>query len=364
MLKIKKQINILYVTGILSNLSITGAWVAILAARGFSLVQIGFAETIFHITSLIFEIPSGMLADLLGRKRMLIVSQIMAIIGCLLMALIDGYSGVCISFVFQALNYNFASGTGDALAYDSLLLVNEQDRYEKYSANQLMIYRIGEAASTLCAGAALAWGYKPAYIFSAAWHVITIVFTMMLKEITIEKKPDVNLRNLFPAIGQHFLSVLKFFIDNKKAAILMFANSFVGAVDTLLLFFLQSKLTEAGISNFLLGAALFIMQMGGVVGTRIITGLKNVKYIMIYLFTALGVISGVMLEHTAIIPLMVLGGFLSAACDDMLQTRTDARLQDMFNSNQRATLISVGSFTFSVIMLVLSPLAGFFFEIW
>ena len=58
MFKINKQINRLYISNVLSNLSITGAWVAILAARGFSLVEIGFAETIFHITGLIFEIPS------------------------------------------------------------------------------------------------------------------------------------------------------------------------------------------------------------------------------------------------------------------------------------------------------------------
>ena len=59
MLKIKKQINILYITSALWNLSITGAWVAILAARGFSLVQIGVAETLFHVTSIIFEIQIG-----------------------------------------------------------------------------------------------------------------------------------------------------------------------------------------------------------------------------------------------------------------------------------------------------------------
>ena len=87
MLKIKKQINLLYITSMLGNLSVTGAWVAILAARGFSLVEIGFAETIFHITSLICEIPSGILADIYGRKRMLLVSQMMAIIGNSIMVL-------------------------------------------------------------------------------------------------------------------------------------------------------------------------------------------------------------------------------------------------------------------------------------
>lgn len=46
MLKIKKQIECLYTSAILSNLSLTGAWVAILAARGFSLVEISLADGI------------------------------------------------------------------------------------------------------------------------------------------------------------------------------------------------------------------------------------------------------------------------------------------------------------------------------
>lgn len=82
-------------------------------------MQIGFAEAIFHITSLIFEIPSGIPADIYGRKRMLIVSNIMEIIGNVIMALSDGFRMVCVSMVFNALSYNFQSGSGDALAYDS-----------------------------------------------------------------------------------------------------------------------------------------------------------------------------------------------------------------------------------------------------
>ena len=42
MLNIKKQISRLYLSSALWNLSLTGAWVAILAARGYSLPEIGF----------------------------------------------------------------------------------------------------------------------------------------------------------------------------------------------------------------------------------------------------------------------------------------------------------------------------------
>ena len=129
MFKIKKQLSKLYTSSILGNLSLTGAWVAILAARGYSLVEIGIAETVFHIVSLIFEIPSGVLADVFGRKRMLLVSTIMGMISDIVMILSNNLFMVCLSIAFRALSYNFASGSGDALAYDSLKLVKMAKKF-------------------------------------------------------------------------------------------------------------------------------------------------------------------------------------------------------------------------------------------
>jgi len=376
MFKIKKQINLLYITSMLGNLSITGAWVAILAVRGFSLVEIGIAETVFHITSLIFEIPSGILADRYGRKRMLMVSHIMAVIGNLIMVFSKGLGLVCLSFVFHALNYNFASGSGDALAYDSLKSVNEEDKYEAYFSNQMIIYRIGSGISTLCAGMAFWMGYQMAYFVSALTHVVTMVVTSGLVEIKIdertqEKNSEGNPTNaigiicqMISGMAKHFIESIRFLKRNGRATRLMFANSFVGAIDVLLLFFLQAKLTSVGLADWRLGIALLIMELGGIVGSRIILKAKAVRYIKIYMMCGLGVGAGVLLEHSGLIVIMVLGGVLSAMADDALQVRTDALLQDMFPSEQRATLISMSSFTFSVIMIVLSPLAGYFFSIW
>lgn len=375
MLKIKKQINLLYITSILGNLSITGAWVAILAARGFSLVEIGLAETVFHITSLIFEIPSGMLADMYGRKKMLLVSHIMAMIGNMIMVFSNSLGLVCLSFVFHALTYNFASGSGDALAYDSLKSVKQEARYEKYSSNQMIIYRVGTAISTLCAGAALFMGYQMAYLISALTHVVTFLVTCGLVEVKVEEVVHTKaketrsldkhvLTRLLKELARYFINSLLFLKNNPKAAKLMFANSFVGAVDILLLFFLQAKLSLAGLPDWGLGIALFLMEMGGIAGAKLILKVKRVQYKVIFVFCASIVVLGVFLEHFGIVPVMVLGGFLSAMADDALQIRTDARLQDLFPSKERATLISISSFTFSVIMIVLSPLAGHFFTMW
>jgi|GEM_PF-108856 len=418
MFNLRKQIRLLYTTGILGNLSITGAWVVIMASRGFSLVQIGFAETVFHITSLLMEIPSGMLADVYGRKRMLALGNVMAITGDVITALSGNFAVACMAMPFHAMAYNFASGSGEALAYDSMKLEGKEAYYEKYSSNQSIIYRVASGISTLCAGVALWLGYRKAYFISAATGLLTLYFTLKLVEVRIDESADNdsidevsgnrdsersgradderyvrvdveignektvrysngktdgqrNEKNDKASVGtavkkliSYFAESIRFLIRNPKATKLMFLNSFVGAIDILLLFFLQSKLRTAGISNWFLGVALLTMGLGGVIGSKLILRFKKVKYIYLFIICTIGVFTGVLLEHTGAVIPMVIGGFISSLSDDAIQIRTDAKLNDMFPSEQRATLVSISSFTFSVIMIILSPLAGYFFTFW
>ena len=155
MFNIKKQLRHLYASSIFFTLSLSGAWVAILSDRGFSLAQIGFAETVFHIVSLICEIPSGALADVFGRKKTLIISCFMRIIANFVMIASNNFALVCLSIAFNALTYNFMSGSDDALAYDSLKSVGREKDFDTYASNQLIIFRSSEGLSTLTAGFAL-----------------------------------------------------------------------------------------------------------------------------------------------------------------------------------------------------------------
>ena len=60
----RKQIRTLYLMTTVGYFQIAAAsLVALLALRGFSLLQIGMLESIFHIVSLCFELPSGVVAD-------------------------------------------------------------------------------------------------------------------------------------------------------------------------------------------------------------------------------------------------------------------------------------------------------------
>ena len=364
MLKIEKQLSKLYASSVLGNLSLTGAWVAILAARGYSLVEIGIAETVFHIVSLMFEIPSGVMADVFGRKKMLVVSTVMGMISDVVMILSGGLFTVCLSIAFRALCYNFSSGSCDALAYDSLKWVGKEIGFERYESNQFVIYRLCSGISTLCAGFALTIGHRLAYGTSLITGTIQIIILLSLHEIRAEHR-GVNTADR--VTGQIIACVKEtlVFLKNMRSCMgYMLCNSLVGALDVLLLFFLQAKLPECGISNAALGFALLFMEMGGIAGSKLILKAKRIRYRWIFAFTTALVLAGIVMEHSGVCWLMVPGGFVAAAADDALQVRTNAVLQDMFPSEQRATLTSVESFCFSVIMIALSPLAGFFFTYW
>ena len=267
MFKIKNQIRKLYASSILGNLSLTGAWVAILASRGFSLVEIGLAETCYHIASLLTEIPSGTLADVYGRKRMLMISTVIHILSCGVMILSRSLPLVCLSIALIAVSDSFASGSGDALSFDSLKSVRQEQTYDRYESSQLIIYRLCSGISTLCAGFALIIGYRIAYATGIVTCGIQLAVLATLKEIRAEDgEPREKAPSGWKALLNCFRDSLRFLRKEMKAFLLMMTNSLIGAADILLLFFLQAKLPAAGIPEGWLGPALFVMELGGILG--------------------------------------------------------------------------------------------------
>ena len=82
------------------------------------------------------------------------------------------------------------------------------------------------------------------------------------------------------------------------------------------------------------------------------------RYRAILLFSTIGVLFAFLMSFTGLPALMVFGGFIGSFSDDFLEVRTDILLNDMIPSRQRATLMSVNSFVFSMIMIVLSTVFG------
>ena len=367
---IKAQIHKLYTLTMVGYFRIAGAsWVALLALRGFSMFEIGMLESIFHIVSSCFEIPSGVVADVFGRKKTMVLASLVSFVSGLFMILSNNFWSVAFAIGFSALSYNLESGTREALAYDSLKFAGQEEKYNKFASTEMMLYRITSSTATLCAGFALWLGYRKAYAFDIVFSLIAIGIACSLNEVSVSNDENTdNKENNNPnanknaKIGYRLKNVIteswRFMITNKKARSIMVINAIIGAVSTLVLFFLQAKLPLAGLNDAKLGPALFVMGLGAAFGAKAAGFFPKWKYKKYIIISSIGVIFAFAMVFTELPYIMILGGFAGSFFDDFIEVRTDIILNEMIPSEQRATLISVNSFMFSLVMIVMSTLMG------
>lgn len=358
---IDRQLNKLYGYNALGNLSIAGAaWVLLLVTQGYSLVQVGLAETVFHLVSILAEVPSGVFADVAGRRKAMMVACAMGLLSALTRAWLDGFFWVCVSIGFSALSYNFASGSDGALAYDSLLEAGCPERYDGYVSRQTVIYRVCNGLATLGAGLAVMMGNRRAQLLGAAIHLAQLILAATLRENAVVQAG----RGDFVArVRECCKESLRFLRGNAAVAALILRNALVGAVDVLLLFFLQAKLPMAGVADGWLGPLLFLMSMGGVLGARLSRRAGRLRFGRLFALCLGLALLGLLAEFTGAWWAMTLGGFLTAFADDLIQIRADVELNARVPAAQRATLLSVNSLCFSLVMICMSPLAGWLFSL-
>ena len=91
-----------------------------LLAKGLSLPQIAAMQTILMVTQLVMEVPTGVLADRFGHRRSYQLALLLAFAGELMTLLADTFAHFVAAQVVAGTGFAFASGSVDALVYDSL----------------------------------------------------------------------------------------------------------------------------------------------------------------------------------------------------------------------------------------------------
>lgn len=363
-MNLNRQIKCLYLYEFLSGFSLgEGVWIIFLLLRGFSLLEVGIAEGFFHVVSFCCEVPSGMLADLLGRKRTLICSRLMSMLAALSMLLSTDILGVCLSLGLCAMEYNLASGTREAITYDSLLQEQAADRYLRVCSNQNLLFRLAQGGGILLTGAALFIGWRWCYRIDILLGLLGALAALLLHEPAVterqRERPRLRLRQLPGLLAGQTKESLRFLRRTPRAFLCMLAGSAVETGSILCGFFLQQQLTENGASSSLLGFLLLGVSLGGMAGTRLAVLLaKYAGYRRTLALCGAGTALGLLLASGSGLLLGVAGGFCSAMWNEALATVNDRELNGMIPSDQRATLISIASMTFSVLMMGASPAAG------
>lgn len=355
-LQLKRNVYKNYVYTLLQNIDLTrGIWMIYLASKGMSLTQLGLLETIFHMTSFTMEVPTGAIADIFGRKISRILGRIFSLISVVLLLAANSFLWFAISFVFTAISYNLESGAGDALIYDSLKEIGEEEAYMKVSGRKELFYQIAGTISFFVGGYLASKSYNIAFIITIIIGILTVLQSLTFKEPKLGRiKSEEKHKNIF--LNQLKTS-FKVIINKPKIGFLIIFAEILMAFCTCIFFYLQNFLKGDGYSEAVIGIIYAVCSLSSaLVSTQVHAIERKIKEQGVLLITPILTVLciwGIALSkfhYIFFVILMITEGIIFVSINDYVNK--------MIPSENRATILSFASMVFSFFMITLFPFIG------
>lgn len=364
-IKLKRNISIGYIYNFFLQLNITSAiWVLYLAFRGMSLIEIGILESIYHITGLILEIPSGAIADLYGRKFSVIAGRVLNFISCILMITANGFYDFALSFILSSAAMNLNSGAAEALIYDSLKELGEENKYKKIWGQTAFIMSVSQGIAILLGGILADINFLYAYMLGGAIQLIALMVSMKFTEPAADR--DKNKGNIIKQKENVFINQLKISIDVLKCRkivfyIIMF-SALLGSLQTTVFFYSQKFFSDLGYTKTVIAVICFVGSIIEAYSSKYaykVEKLLNIRKILVCL-SALNIFA---LAGLALVAEFSIGFYLMTNLTGGLAfTILSDYINGRIPSESRATILSFESLWFSIFMIGIFPLFGLIAE--
>ncbi len=168
------------------------------ADNGLSASQLFLVQAAYSFSSAVFAIPSGYFADVLGRKKTLILGTILGAIGFLIYAQFHSFRAFFIAEAIMGVGESCISGTDSAMLYDSLLQSQNQQKYLKYEGRVTSFGCFAETFAALCGGAiASMFSFNKVFWIQFIIASIAIPAALLLVEPSREKLSHKSFMQIF-----------------------------------------------------------------------------------------------------------------------------------------------------------------------
>ena len=326
--------------------------------HGLTLTEVMVLQAIYSLSVALFEIPSGYIADIFGRKQTIVFSTVFSFIGYLVFSFYGGFYAFAIAQILVGIGGSLMSGSDSALIYDTLLETDSKTSYTKIEGRNYAIGNFSEATAGILGGF-LAVGsiYLPIYVQTGILFLsIPIALTLVEPSMHKEDKLDRSLKAI--------LEVVKFaMIDHAKLRWLIIYSSAMGVATLSMAWFAQPFFKEVGVP-----LAYFGILWAGLNFSAGITSFnahqfdkkRNNYKMLIYLSLAM-VTSFLLLGFNNslfglifILIIYLLRGIVTPILRNAINENT--------TSNKRATVLSIRSFIIRMSFAVCAPILGYIAE--
>ncbi len=146
------------------------------------LEQFAIIFSVFSLSILLLEIPTGVIADLLGKKKTLIISRCMYVIEIAILAFFNGFWPFLIAKIISGVGVSLSSGTSSAFLFDTLKKLGREEEHKKVSGKSAFITNISMAFVFISGAYLFSINPKlPAYI-SLVPITLGLLLTFFFKE--------------------------------------------------------------------------------------------------------------------------------------------------------------------------------------
>lgn len=308
---------------------------------------------IFNFSSSLFEVPTGILSDHIGRKKTIILYFLTGTIAAVLYYFATSTEILMIAAVFTGISMAFGSGTMTAFSFENAETLGRESEYKKIEGKRKALGRYSlVTAGILGTGLIYLFDIKSAILLTLVVLVIACITSLFLSDL---RTFEVDKSNIFSDLGKawrYFFAdpVLRDISIGKMAARGLgnceyrFRSLFFSAIMPDWLVNLLGMLNNL-ISGFAMQLAHWVVHRFGIMRALVHIDIidRGIIAACISLYT---ITTGVMMNVVTSISY----GIREVAAEDLLQAR--------YSKDQRATMGSLVSLGGTLIYGVVAIAAG------
>jgi len=306
------------------------------------------------IAIIIFEVPSGYFADVLGRRISIISGVILGFFAFLIYSASYNFTGFLIAEIVLGLGSSLISGADSALIYDSLVQLKKEKEYKKIEGRFSAIGNFSEATAAIIGGFIATISLRtPLYVETALMFVaIPLAFSLIeprRKKFESEEHPIKDI-----------LRIVKYSLHgHPEVKWLIIYAAVVGASTLTMVWFIQPYMKLVGLPLGLFGVAWAIFNVSVGIFTlyahHIEEKLGRKKSLIILIF-----LSGI--GYLLLAQFQTLWAIAFILIFYMVRGISGPILKDYVNkiisSNIRATVLSVKNLMVRLVFSIVGPFIG------
>lgn len=350
-----RNILIYYLTSFFDSLVFTIPIIIIYLQGKVTIPQVSFLFAFRYFIQLVAELPTGALADILGKRLTIITGYFISVFYFLLLFFSQNFYHFLFAYFLGGIGDSLLSGSTDALVYDSLKQDKNEKNYSKILVNQNIFFQIGLIVGTISGGFLYTIAPWLPFIICGFFQFINMVLSFFYFEPYIDSV-KFTLRNY---VNQIRLGVKELFKNPHSSLVSWYYIAVGGITWTCAMFFNSYMLVDLGFSNQMRGVIegglrlINILIINSIIKNEKIFTKKN-SFLFFPIMMMVAFLPGRWLYGVIGIPFVAFSMISSTARFIFLSKYTN----EEYDSRYRATALSALSMFIGVIYVVIITLSG------